>query len=91
MRYISSDPNKIKNDARTEIECGIYLIIEHLITADMDDGQPLPPLIEDGIIWCVVCRASSRTLWRRIFIANSSVADWRPAPADQTRAPQERT
>ena len=44
------------------------LIIEHLITSDMDDGQPLPPLIEDGLVWHVVRRAAGRTLWRRIYL-----------------------
>jgi hypothetical protein len=42
-------------------------IIEHLITIDMDDGQPLPPLIEDGLVWHVVCRVPGQTLWRRIY------------------------
>ena len=55
MRYISSDPNKIKNAcAHSEFECGFYLIIEHLITADMDDGQPLPA---DRRQHYLVCRA----------------------------------
>jgi hypothetical protein len=72
MRYLSSDLDKIKNVACTEFECGNYLIIKHLVTADMDDGQPLPPLIENGIVWCVVRRAHGLTLWRRIFLKESS-------------------
>jgi hypothetical protein len=44
------------------------LTIEHLITSDMDDGQPLPPLIEDGLVWHVVRRAAGSTLWRQIFL-----------------------
>jgi hypothetical protein len=44
------------------------LAIDHVITADMDDGQPLPPFIEDGVIWCVVRRQHGRTLWRRILL-----------------------
>ena len=42
------------------------LAIEHTITADLDDGQLLPPFIEDGLVWRVVRRADGRTLWRRL-------------------------
>ena len=51
MRYLSSEPDKIKN-----VERGNYLIIAHLVTADMDDGQPLPPFYERDAVWCVVRR-----------------------------------
>jgi hypothetical protein len=60
------------------------LCIEHSITADLADGQPLPPLIEDGHVWHVVRRADSRTIWRRLFLKPSPVTDWRTAPGDQT-------
>jgi hypothetical protein len=33
-------------------------VIEHLVTADMDDGQPLPPYIDDDVIWRVVTSSS---------------------------------
>jgi hypothetical protein len=33
------------------------LIIEHVTTVDMRDGQPLPPFIDNGVIWHVVRRA----------------------------------
>jgi hypothetical protein len=33
------------------------LAIEHAVTADMADGQPLPPLIEDGRAWHLMHRA----------------------------------
>jgi hypothetical protein len=33
------------------------LAIEHAVTADMADGQPLPPLIEDGHAWHLMHRA----------------------------------
>jgi hypothetical protein len=56
----------------------------------MADGQPLPPLIEDGIAWHVVRRAGGRTTWRRIFLSPSLVTDWRAASGDQTCAPQEK-
>ena len=39
------------------------------------DGQPLPPLIENGVPWRVVRRANGRTLWRRLslgFVAEMS-------------------
>jgi hypothetical protein len=43
--------------------------IEHVITTDMETGRPLPPLIENGIIWRVVRRLpNGRTLWRRIAL-----------------------
>jgi hypothetical protein len=45
------------------------LCIEHIATVDMDDGQSLPPYIDDGIVWWRVCRLpGSRTLWRRIYL-----------------------
>jgi hypothetical protein len=34
----------------------------------MDDGQPLPPFIEDGVVWNVVRRADGRTIWRRLYL-----------------------
>jgi hypothetical protein len=58
VSYVKHGPGPAVNGA---------LIIEHLITCDMDDGQPLPPLIEDGLAWHVVRRAAGCTLWRRIF------------------------
>jgi hypothetical protein len=42
--------------------------IEHSVTVDMDDGQPLPLLIEDGHVWHVVRRTHGRTLWRRLSL-----------------------
>lgn len=63
------------------------LVVEHAVTVDMEDGQPLPPLIEDGVVWRVVRRGDGRTLWRRLFISSSPVTGWRPASGDQTRAP----
>jgi hypothetical protein len=62
-------------------------VIERTVTSDMDDGQPLPPLIEDGLVWRIVRRADGRTLWRRIFLSPSLVTVWRTASGDQTRAP----
>jgi hypothetical protein len=44
------------------------LVIEHLVTVDMDDGQPLPPYIDDDVIWSIVRQADGHTLWRRIFL-----------------------
>ena len=46
------------------------LSIEHAVTADIADGQPLPPFIEDDVIWHVVRRADGPTLWRRISLTN---------------------
>ena len=39
----------------------------YVITADLGDGQPCPPYIEDGIPWRVVQRRNGRTLWCRGF------------------------
>jgi hypothetical protein len=44
------------------------LRVEHATTVDMDDGQALPPLIEDGVVWHVVRRANGRTLWRSLHL-----------------------
>jgi hypothetical protein len=51
----------------------IELVIEHIVIADMADGQPLPPLIEDNIVWHVVRRADGYTIWRRLFLSTSPV------------------
>jgi hypothetical protein len=61
------------------------LNVEHTITADMADGQPLPPLIEDGILWRVVRRAGGRTHWRRLFLS-SPVTPGAASSGDQSRA-----
>ena len=44
------------------------LSIEHNVTHDLDDGQPCPPVIEDGVAWRVVRRAGGRTWWRRLLL-----------------------
>jgi hypothetical protein len=44
------------------------LVIEHAVTADMQDGQPLPPYNDQDTIWRVVRRADGLTSWRRIFL-----------------------
>src|SRR5262249_27917785 len=63
------------------------LCIEHSITADMADGQPLAPYTDAGVVWHVVRRADGRTTWRRLFLTSDPDTDWRAAPGDQTRAP----
>jgi len=64
------------------------LCIEHVATVDMDDGQSLPPYIDDHIIWCRVRRLpGSRTLWRRLFVSSSSVTPGAASSEDQSRAP----
>jgi hypothetical protein len=38
----------------------------------MVDGQPLPPLIEDDIVWRVVRRLpDGKTLWRKISLVHA--------------------
>ena len=46
------------------------ILIEHQTTADMAEGQPLPPLIENGRPWHLVRRTGSHSLWRRLFLTN---------------------
>jgi hypothetical protein len=46
------------------------LFIEHAVTADMNDGQPLPPFIENGVIWYAIQRSNNKTTWRRISLKN---------------------
>jgi hypothetical protein len=53
-------------DKTSSLHC--QLAIEHAVTTDMDDGQPLPPFIEDRIVWHVVRRADGRTIWRRLYL-----------------------
>jgi len=68
------------------------LCIEHSVTTDMADGQPLPPCSDHGVVWQVVRRIDDRTIWRRLSLSLSSspstspVTVWR-TPGDQTRAP----
>jgi hypothetical protein len=45
--------------------------IDHAVTADMPDGQSLPPYFEDDVVWQVVCRSGGRTTWRRIRLAKA--------------------
>jgi hypothetical protein len=58
-----------------------WLAIEHAVTADMADGQPMPPLIEDGLVWHMVRRADEHTFWRRIILQ----ATKQPDPATRRR------
>jgi hypothetical protein len=54
-------------------DLGVGLIVDCVDTADMVDGQPLPPVIDDD---CVVSRVVSRNYrpWRRFLIdANKSL------------------
>jgi hypothetical protein len=51
------------------------IAIEYATTADMDDGQPLPPFIEDAVTWCVVRRQRGGTIWRRIILQTTKQLD----------------
>ena len=54
------------------------LIVEYVETADMPDGQPLPPHIDDdGAVWHVVDRADASTRWRRVSLAENPRPDCR--------------
>ena len=52
------------------------LLIEHVVSADLDDGSPVVPgFVDDGIYWaCVVRLPNARTLWRRIYLAETRSA-----------------
>ncbi len=58
------------------------LIVDYLVTHDMDDGQPLPPFIDDdGAVWRVVRRLpgsstnAARTRWRRVRLSEQQTND----------------
>jgi hypothetical protein len=52
------------------------LIVEYSTTADMPDGQCLPPYLEDNVVWHVVRRLpGARTLWRRIRLSPGTSAE----------------
>jgi len=38
---------------------------DYCTTADMADGQPLPPYYENGVPWRVVMRVGGHTVWVR--------------------------
>ena len=72
------------------------LIVEYADTTDMNDGQPLPPLIVDGVVWHVVRRLpSAHTRWRRIWLSSETATDrrrvalrfidWRQTRRDKTK------
>jgi hypothetical protein len=46
---------------------GNPLIVEHVTTSDLPDGQVCPPLYE-GVIWHVVRRSGDRTQWRSLYL-----------------------
>ena len=49
------------------------LRIDHLVTADLPDGQSLPPYLESNAIWHVVRRLpDGRTSWRRICLSEGT-------------------
>jgi hypothetical protein len=49
------------------------LVIEYGVTADMADGQPLPPYIDNGTVWHVVCRLPGNcTRWRRTRLSDQT-------------------
>jgi hypothetical protein len=87
MHHPEANPEEHLMKALSDPLLPCQLAIEHGVTADMPDGQALPPLIENGVPWRVVRRADGCTLWRRLFLTPSLVTDWRTAPGDQTRAP----
>jgi hypothetical protein len=55
------------------MRCVPSVIVEYVDTADMADGQSLPPYIDDGVVWQVVRHLpDNRTRWRRIRLSSQS-------------------
>jgi hypothetical protein len=63
------------------------LVIQHIVTCDLDDGQVCPPYFEADVIWRVVKQRSGQTLWRRIFLQSSPTTPGATSAGDQSRAP----
>jgi hypothetical protein len=55
---------------------GPMLIVEHVMTDDLDDGRPVRPgFVDEGIYWtCVRRLPNGETLWRRIRLAETRSA-----------------
>jgi hypothetical protein len=69
MVLLRSQPSRLDRVASHIVQGAAMIVIEHAVTADMPDGQPLPPYIDNGgAAWCVVRRTDGRTTWRRITL-----------------------
>jgi hypothetical protein len=52
----------------------IKFAVEYATTVDMLDGQPLPPYIDDDVVWHAVCPIpGARMLWRRIRLSSETL------------------
>ena len=62
---------------RDRAAAAAHILVEYADTADMPDGQPLPPYIDsDGAIWRVIRRLpGARTLWRRIRLSSETSSE----------------
>jgi hypothetical protein len=56
------------HDPAASADSGVGLIVDYADTADMDDGQPLPPYLDENVVWHVVRRQRGHTVWRRISL-----------------------
>lgn len=67
---LASGVERVNNSASAEAQATpiVVIAVEHAATVDMDDSQPLPPFMEDGVLWGVVNRANGTTKWRRITL-----------------------
>jgi hypothetical protein len=71
----------------TSDDPGAGFIVELVDTADMPDGQALPPYLDDNVVWHVARRLpGARTRWRRIRLSSETskyaAVDRRPAARD---------
>jgi hypothetical protein len=60
---------------RRRTAAAAHILVEYADTADMPDGQPLPPYFDsNGAIWRIVRRLGARTRWRRIRLSAETSA-----------------
>jgi hypothetical protein len=72
----ATPPSPSASAPRSTAPISCRMLIEHVVTADLDDGSPVVPgFVDDGIYWaCVVRLPNARTRWRRISLAETRAA-----------------
>jgi hypothetical protein len=72
-RHPGNDQDSASAPALSKCECEDLrlrgFVVEYATPADMSDGQPLPPLIENVVVWHITRRSDGHTRWRRILRA----------------------
>ncbi len=69
----ATPPAPLASEPRSVEPISCCMLVEHVVTADLDDGSPVVPgFVDDGIHWACVARLpDARTLWRRISLAET--------------------